>query len=88
MAIKPKLLEMEEKMKKTTEVSDTIDFECPECGGTLVEDSKTVTHCTMCNQVFKSRDLIAVDTVYVMEDEDLIDDSGIGHELRELLNNM
>jgi predicted RNA-binding Zn-ribbon protein involved in translation (DUF1610 family) len=63
---------MEEKMREMNIVSDTIDFECPECGGDLVEDAKHTAHCTKCSQVFKSRDLIAVDTVYVMEEEDEI----------------
>ncbi len=78
-------------MKEQIVVSDSKDFECPECGGDLVEDlgtAKTV-HCTVCCQVFKAKDLIAVDTVLIMEDEDMVkDDSGIGYELRELLAKM
>ena len=77
-------------MRTVNMVSDTIDFKCKECGGDLVEDTKTMTtHCTKCLQVFKTKDLIAVDTVYIMEDEDMVkDDSGIGYELRELLAKM
>lgn len=78
---------MREERKATIEL-----FECPECGGDLVEDSTTsTTYCTHCQQVFKSADVqsVHVDTVYVMEDGDMIkDDSGIGYELRELLAKM
>jgi len=75
-------------MKKIIEVKDSKDFECPECSGDMLDDG-TTTHCTVCCQVFKSKDLIAVDTIYVMEDSDMIkDDSGIGYELRELLAKM
>lgn len=78
---------MREERKATIEL-----FECPECKGDLVEDSTTsTTYCTRCQQVFKSTDVqaVQVDTVYVMEDSDMIkDDSGIGYELRELVDNM
>ena len=78
---------MREERKATIEL-----FECPECGGDLVEDSTTsTTYCTHCSQVFKSADVQAVhvDTILVMEDNDIIkDDSGIGWELRDLLENM
>lgn len=75
-------------MREIIIVSDSKDFECPECGGDLVDDGNT-THCTVCCQVFKSKDLIAIDTVYVMEDSDVVvDDSGIGHELRELISKL
>lgn len=78
-------------MKEQIVAKETKDFECPECGGDLVDDrgtSKTV-HCTVCCQVFKAKDLIEVHTVYIMEDEDMVkDDSGIGYELRELLAKM
>lgn len=75
---------MREERKATIEL-----FECPECKGDLVEDSTTgTTHCTRCQQVFRSTDMkaVQVDTVLVMEDSDMIDDTGIGHELRELMN--
>ncbi len=93
MAIKPNLtLKIGgREMKKIIEVKDTSDFTCKECGGDLVQDSsdKNVAHCTMCSQVFKYEHTIDVTTILVMEDSDMIkDDSGIGWELREMLDNM
>ena len=78
-------------MKKIIEVKDTSDFTCKECGGDLVQDKndKKVAHCTACCQVFRYKNSIDVNEIYVMEDSDMIkDDSGIGWELRELLDNI
>lgn len=84
-----KLKRMEEKMREIIEAA--VEEKCP-CCGTQVQAAQSFDwrFCAHCNNYVKANEVsikhVSVDHVIEMEDTDLVDDSGIGHELRDLLN--
>lgn len=70
-----------------------IEERCP-CCRTHVEAAQSFDwrYCPHCNDYIKAADVVdqsvTVDHVLEMEDSDMVDDSGIGYELRDLIDYM
>ena len=69
-----------------------VEERCP-CCDTHVEAAQSFDwrYCSHCKDYIKATEVtqhVDVDHVLEMEDTDMVDDSGIGYELRELMDNM